>query len=74
MRIDCRGAGGPPARGQKSGKQAEMPMFSITHGFRKGGDADGGAAGGCALRPLGEWDAGEGGRRKYGRGFEDCGC
>ena len=37
MRIDCRGAGGPPARGQKSGKQAEMPMFSITHGFRKGG-------------------------------------
>ncbi len=37
MRIDCRGAGGPPARGQKSGKQAEMHMFSIISRMPEGG-------------------------------------
>ena len=27
--MECRGAGGPPARWLQSGKQAKKPMFSI---------------------------------------------
>ena len=53
--MGCRGAGGPPARRMKSGKQAKMPMFSVIS--RHSGE--------CGILPrLGGWRVG--GTRKGG--------